>query len=99
MGEAVPQVLPPGLLKTISLVSLRTVLCHITSQHEMKGSSRLARYALNTLRPSFVLVSKVGLRILPLSWSDPFLSKFPPFMLDALEVVDSPVESLKCVAT
>jgi hypothetical protein len=36
---------------------------------------------------------------LPLSRSDPLLSKFPPFMLDVLEVVDSPAESPKCVHT
>jgi hypothetical protein len=40
-----------------------------------------------------------GLRMLPLSRSDPLLSEFPPFMLDVLEVVDFPVESPKCVAT
>jgi hypothetical protein len=37
--------------------------------------------------------------MLPLSRSDPLLSEFPPFMLDVLEVVDSPAESPKCVAT
>jgi hypothetical protein len=31
----------------------------------------------------------VGLKILPLSWSDMLLPEFPPFMLDVLEVVDS----------
>jgi hypothetical protein len=37
--------------------------------------------------------------MLPLSRSDPLLSKFSPFMLDMFEVVDSPVESPKCVTT
>jgi hypothetical protein len=41
----------------------------------------------------------VGLMILFLSWSDPLVLKFPPFMLDVREVVDSPAESSKCVAT
>jgi hypothetical protein len=45
--------------------------------------------------PSSVKVSKVGLRILPLSSSDPLWPEFPPFMLDVLEVVDSLVESPK----
>jgi hypothetical protein len=31
--------------------------------------------------------------------SDPLLSEFSPFMLDVLEVVDSPAESPKYVAT
>jgi hypothetical protein len=31
--------------------------------------------------------------------SDPLLPKFSPFMLDVLEVVNSPVESPKCVRT
>jgi hypothetical protein len=34
-----------------------------------------------------------------LSRSDPLLSEFPPFMLNVLEVVDSPAESPKCVHT
>jgi hypothetical protein len=38
-------------------------------------------------------VSKVGLRMLPLSRSDPLLPEFPPFMLDVLKVVDSSAES------
>jgi hypothetical protein len=37
--------------------------------------------------------------MLPLSRSDPLLPEFPPFILDVLEVVDSPAESSKCVAT
>jgi hypothetical protein len=37
--------------------------------------------------------------MLPLSRSDPLLPEFPPFMLDMLEVVDSPVKSPKCVHT
>jgi hypothetical protein len=37
--------------------------------------------------------------MLPLSMSDPLWLKFPPFMLDVLEVVDSLVESPKYVAT
>jgi hypothetical protein len=37
--------------------------------------------------------------MLPLSRSDPLFSEFPPFMVDVSEVVDSPVESPKCVAT
>jgi hypothetical protein len=44
-------------------------------------------------------VSKVGLRMLPLSRSDPLLPEFPPFMLDVLEVVNSLAESPKCVST
>jgi hypothetical protein len=88
-----------GLLKTISVVSLRTVPCRVTSQHERKSSSRLAWNASNALRPYSVKVSKVDLRMLPLSRLDPLLSKFPPFMLDVLEVVDSPAESPNCVAT
>jgi hypothetical protein len=39
------------LLKMIGVVSLRTVLCSVTSQHERKNSSRLMRYASNVLRP------------------------------------------------
>jgi hypothetical protein len=31
--------------------------------------------------------------------SDPLLLEFPPFMLDVFEVVNSPVELPKCVAT
>jgi hypothetical protein len=69
----------------IGVVSLRTVLCHITSQCERKSSSRLARYASNALRPSSVRVSKVGLEMLPLSRLVPLLSEFPPFMLDVLD--------------
>jgi hypothetical protein len=34
-----------------------------------------------------------------LSRSDPLLPEFSPFMLDMLEVVDSPAELPKCVAT
>jgi hypothetical protein len=34
-----------------------------------------------------------------LSRLDPLWLEFPPFMLDVLEVVDSLVESLKCIAT
>jgi hypothetical protein len=45
--------------------------------------------------PSSVNVSKMGLRMLPLSRSDPLL----PVMFDVLEVVDSPVKSSKCVLT
>jgi hypothetical protein len=37
--------------------------------------------------------------MLPLSRLDLLLSEFPPFILDVLEVVDSPAESPKCVAT
>jgi hypothetical protein len=37
--------------------------------------------------------------MLPLLRSGPLLPEFPPFMLDVLEVVDSPVESPKCVDT
>jgi hypothetical protein len=33
-----------------------------------------------------------GLDMLPLSRLDPLLPEFPPFMLDKLEVVDSPAE-------
>jgi hypothetical protein len=51
------------------------------------------------LRPSSVKVSKVGLRMLPLSRSNPLWPEFSPFMLDVLEVVDSPAESLKYVRT
>jgi hypothetical protein len=36
---------------------------------------------------------------LPLFRSDLLLPEFPPFMLDVLEVVDSPAESPKCVCT
>jgi hypothetical protein len=79
----------------IGIVFLRTVPCHVTSQQERKSSSRLAWYATNALRPSSVRVSKVGLRILPLSRSDPLLLEFPPFMLDVLEVIDSLAESSK----
>jgi hypothetical protein len=41
----------------------------------------------------------MGLRMLPLSRSDPLWSEFPPFILDVLEVVDFPAESPKYVAT
>jgi hypothetical protein len=44
-------------------------------------------------------MSKVGLRMLPLSRSDLLLSGFPLYMLDVFEVVNSPAESPKCVAT
>jgi hypothetical protein len=37
--------------------------------------------------------------MLPLSRSDPLWLEFPPFMLDVLEVVDSPAESPKYVTT
>jgi hypothetical protein len=37
----------------------------------------------------------VGLQMLPFLRSDPLWSVFPPFMLDVLEVVDSPAESQK----
>jgi hypothetical protein len=36
-----------GLVKTIGIVSLRTIPCRVTSQCERKSSSRLARYASN----------------------------------------------------
>jgi hypothetical protein len=48
---------------------------------------------------SSIKVSMVGLMMLFLSRSDPLVPKFPPFMLDVREVVDSPAESSKCVAT
>jgi hypothetical protein len=51
------------------------------------------------MRPSSVKVSKVGLKMLPLSRLDPLLLEFPPFMLDVLEVVNSPAELPKCVHT
>jgi hypothetical protein len=44
-------------------------------------------------------MSKVGLRMLPLSMLDSLLPEFSPFMLDVLEVVDFPAESPKCVHT
>jgi hypothetical protein len=88
-----------GLVKTIGVVSLRTVPCRVTSQYERKSSSRLMRYASNALRPSSIKVSKVGLRMFPLLWSDPLLPEFQPFMLDILEVVDSPAELAKYVST
>jgi hypothetical protein len=44
-------------------------------------------------------VSKVALRMLFLSRSDPLLPEFPPFMLDVFEVVDSLVKLPKCVRT
>jgi hypothetical protein len=37
--------------------------------------------------------------ILFLSRSDLLVSEFSPFMLDVCEIVDSPVEAPKCVAT
>jgi hypothetical protein len=37
--------------------------------------------------------------MLPLSRSDPLLPGFSPFILDVLEVVNSPVELQTCVAT
>jgi hypothetical protein len=37
--------------------------------------------------------------MLPLSRSNPLLPEFPPFILDMLEVVDSPVKSSKYVHT
>jgi hypothetical protein len=77
------------LVKTIGVVSLRTVPCCVTSQHERKSSSRLAWYDSNVLRSSSVKVSKVGLRILPLLMSDPLWPVFPPFILDVLEIVES----------
>jgi hypothetical protein len=87
-----------GLLKTIGVVSSRTFPCHVTSQCERKCYSRLVWYASNALLPSFVKVSKVGLRMLPLSRPDPLWPEFSPFMLDMVEVVDYPMES-KCVYT
>jgi hypothetical protein len=71
----------------IGVVSFRTVPCCVTSQRERKSSSRLVWYASNALRPSSVKVSKVGLRMLPLSRSDPLWLEFPSLMLDVLEVV------------
>jgi hypothetical protein len=91
--------IPSGFVKTISVVSLRTVPCHVTSQRERKSSSKLAWYALNVLRPSSIKVMNVGLRMLPLCRSDPLWLECPLFMLDVLKVVDSLVESSKCVAT
>jgi hypothetical protein len=44
-------------------------------------------------------VLKVGMMMLFLSRSDPLVPEFPPFMLDVLEVVDSPMELPKCVCT
>jgi hypothetical protein len=40
-----------------------------------------------------------GSRMLPMLRLDSLCLNFPPFMLDVLEVVDSPAELLKCVAT
>jgi hypothetical protein len=88
-----------SLVKMIDVVSLRIVPCHVTLQCERKSSSRLVRYASNALRPSSIKVLKVGLIMLPLSRSDPLWLEFPPFMLVVIEVVDSPVESPKYVAT
>jgi hypothetical protein len=88
-----------GLVKTIGVVSLRTVSYHVTSQRERKSSSRLVWYDSNTLRPSSIKVSKVGLRMLPLSSLDLLWPEFPPFKFDVLEVVDFSAESPKCVAT
>jgi hypothetical protein len=56
---------------------------------------KIGAISLNTLRPSSIKVSKVGLRMSPLSRSDPLLSEFQHFMLDVLEVVNSPAESPK----
>jgi hypothetical protein len=50
------------------------------------------------LQPSSIKVSKVGLRRLPLSRLDLLWLEVPPFMLDVLEVIDSPAESPKFVA-
>jgi hypothetical protein len=55
--------------------------------------------ASNALRPFSIKISKVGLRMLPLSRSNPLLPEFPPFMLDVLELVDSSAESPNCVRT
>jgi hypothetical protein len=88
-----------GLVKMIGVVSSRTIPCRITSQRERKSSSRLVWHASNAMRPSSIKVSKVGLRMLPLSRKDSLWLEFRPFMLDVLEVVDSPVKSPKCVAT
>jgi hypothetical protein len=88
-----------GLRKTIGVVSQRTISCRVTSQCKRKSSLRSAMQASNACRPSSVKVSKVGLRMLPLSRLDLLLSEFPLFIFDVLEVVDSPAESPKCVAT
>jgi hypothetical protein len=40
-----------------------------------------------------------GLEDVALVEVDPLWPEFPPFMLDVLEVVDSPTESPKCVCT
>jgi hypothetical protein len=42
---------------------------------------------------------EMGLRMLPLSRLNPLLPELSPFMLGVLEVVNSPAESPKCVAT
>jgi hypothetical protein len=47
-----------GLWKKIDVVSLRTIPCRVTSQHERKSSLKLMRYSSNALRPSSVKVSK-----------------------------------------
>jgi hypothetical protein len=79
----------------IGVVSLRTVPYRATSQRERKSFSKLAWYGSNVLQPSSIMVSKVGLRMLPLSRSNMLWPEFSPFMLDMIEVVDSPAESPK----
>jgi hypothetical protein len=58
------------------------------------GAVSFKRFAIPSIK-----VSKVGLGMLFLLRSDPLLLEFPPFMLDMLEVTDSPAESPKCIRT
>jgi hypothetical protein len=71
--------------------------CHLATQEE--ELFKICSVRIKRLASLLIRVLKVGLRMLPLLWSDPFLPEFPPFMLDVLELVDSPVESPKCVCT
>jgi hypothetical protein len=68
---------------------------HFTTQEEELFNIGVASF--KCLATSSIKVSKVGLRMLPLSGLDPLLPEFPPFMIDVLEVVNSPADSPKYV--
>jgi hypothetical protein len=71
--------------------------CHFATWEE--ELLKISEVSFECLAALFRQVSKVGLRMLFLLKSDSLLPEFPPFMLDVLEVLDSPVELPKCVAT
>jgi hypothetical protein len=73
------------------------MMCHfITREEELFEIGTVNFECLATLLRQGV---EGGLEDVVLPRLNPLLPEFPPFMLDVLEVVNSPAQSPKCVAT